>query len=81
LKDNLISLGTLESLGYRYLVEGGVLKVSKGALVLMKGMRCGSVYILQGSSVTGSAASTTPHPISISLDCGILIWATLVRKT
>jgi len=34
LKRNLISLGTLESHGCRYLAEGGVLKVSKGALVL-----------------------------------------------
>lgn len=36
LKGNLISLGTLESLGYRFSAEGGVLKVSRGALVLMK---------------------------------------------
>jgi len=35
LKRNLISLGTLESHGCRYLAEGGVLKVSKGDLVLL----------------------------------------------
>ena len=39
LKCNLISLGTLESNGYKYSAEGGVLKISKGALVLMKGDR------------------------------------------
>ena len=33
LKRNLISLGTLESLGCKYSFEGGVQKVSKGALV------------------------------------------------
>ena len=40
LKRNLISLGTLESLGCKYLAEGGVLKVSKGALVLLKTSIC-----------------------------------------
>ena len=61
LKRNLISLGTLESNGCRYAAEGGVLKVSKGALVLMKGSRHGSLYILQGSTVTGSVAVTSTH--------------------
>ena len=36
LKRNFISLGTIESLGCKYTVEGGVLKVSKCVLVLMK---------------------------------------------
>ena len=58
LKRNYISLGTLESNGCKYSTEGGVLKISKGALVLMKGEICGSLYILQGSIVTDSAAVT-----------------------
>jgi len=37
LKKNLISLGTLDSNGYKFLVEGEVLRVSKGSLVVMKG--------------------------------------------
>ena len=37
LKRNLISLSTLEAIGYKYTGEGGVLKISKGALVVMKG--------------------------------------------
>ncbi|XP_074297851.1 putative mitochondrial protein AtMg00300 [Silene latifolia] len=56
LKRNLISLGILESLGCKYSAEGGVLKVSKGALVLLKANRSGSLYVLQGSTITGSAA-------------------------
>ena len=36
LKRNLISLSTLDSKGYKYTGEGGVLKVSKGVLVVMK---------------------------------------------
>ncbi|PHT40240.1 Retrovirus-related Pol polyprotein from transposon TNT 1-94 [Capsicum baccatum] len=54
LKRNLISLGTLESQGCRYSAEGGVLKVSKGAFVLLKAIRSGSLYLLQGSTVIGS---------------------------
>ena len=37
LKRNLISLSTLDSKGYKYTSEGGVLKISKGALAVMKG--------------------------------------------
>jgi len=36
--------------------KGGVLKVSKGALVLMKANRSGSLYVLQGSTITGSTS-------------------------
>ena len=56
LKRNLISLGTLESLGCKYTIEGRVLKVFKGALVLMKANRSGSLYVLQGSIITSSTA-------------------------
>jgi hypothetical protein len=34
---NLISLGTLDSNSYVYKSEGGVMKVTKGAMVVMKG--------------------------------------------
>jgi len=60
LKYNLISSGTLESNRCKYSAEGGVLKISKGVLVLIKGVRRGSLYIIRGSTVIGSAAVTTP---------------------
>jgi len=56
---NLISLGTHEANGCRYSADNGVLKVMKGAMVLMKGLRQGSVYFLQGTFITGSAAVCT----------------------
>ncbi|KAG8481838.1 hypothetical protein CXB51_027155 [Gossypium anomalum] len=57
LKRNLISLSTLNSKGYRYTAESGVLKISKGSLVVMKGQRkITKLYVLQGSIVTGDAA-------------------------
>ena len=55
LRRNLISLGTLESHGCKYTGEGGVLKVSRGSLVLLKANRIGSLYVLQGATVAGSA--------------------------
>ena len=56
LKKNLISLGTLNSSGYKFLAEGRVLRVSKGSLVMMKGKKENTLYILQGSTVIGDAA-------------------------
>ncbi len=52
----MISLGTLDSLDYEYRGKCGVLKVSKGALVVMKGVKCNSLYIMQGSTITGTSA-------------------------
>jgi len=42
----LISLGTLETNGCRIIMENDVLEVTKGAMVVMKGLRQGSLYIL-----------------------------------
>jgi len=46
LKKNLISLGTLDSNGYKFSAEGGVFRVSKGSLVVMKGKKMNTLYIL-----------------------------------
>ena len=60
LKRNLISLSTLDSKGYKYTGEGGVLKISRGSLVVMKGHKqAANLYVLQGSVVTGDAAVTS----------------------
>ncbi|KAG8478014.1 hypothetical protein CXB51_027814 [Gossypium anomalum] len=57
LKRSLISLSTLDSKGYRYTAESGVLKISKGSLVVMKWQRkIAKLYVLQGSTVTGDVA-------------------------
>ena len=48
LKKNLISLSTLIEKGYKYTGEGGVLKISKGSLVVMKGhQKIPMLYVLQ----------------------------------
>ena len=56
---NLISLSTLEANGCTYSVENGVLKMMKVAMVLMKGLMQGSLYILHGTTVTDSVAVCT----------------------
>ena len=53
LKRNLISLGMLDLNGYTYREEGGVIKVLKGSLVIMKGVKENDLYTLPGSSTIG----------------------------
>ena len=61
LKKNLISLSTLDAIGYRYSSEGGVLKVSKGTLVVLKGQLLHDIYTLMGiTCISEVAAATTP---------------------
>ncbi|KAG8474612.1 hypothetical protein CXB51_031249 [Gossypium anomalum] len=72
LKRNLISLRTLDSKGYRYTDESGVLKISKGSPIVMKGQRkTVKLYVLQGSTVTGDAAVASS---SLSDDDITKIW-------
>ncbi|GJW65930.1 retrovirus-related pol polyprotein from transposon TNT 1-94 [Tanacetum coccineum] len=59
LKRNLISLSTLEANGCKYSGEGGVMKIFKGVLVLMKAIQSGGLYVLQGTVVYGNAGVAT----------------------
>ena len=43
-KKNLISIGALKALGYRVPVRGGVLKITRGSMVMMKGVRRNNLY-------------------------------------
>ena len=51
LKKNLISLGTLESQGCKFYSENNILKVTRGALVMMKAPRKGLLYLLEGKTM------------------------------
>ncbi|KAE8725588.1 hypothetical protein F3Y22_tig00008386pilonHSYRG00069 [Hibiscus syriacus] len=53
LKKNLISLGALESKGSVVTMRDGVLKVTYGVLVMMKGIRKNNLYYYQGSKIIG----------------------------
>jgi hypothetical protein len=43
-RKNLISLGVLYSCGYKYTIQGGVLKPSKSILVVMNAKRIENIY-------------------------------------
>ena len=44
-ENNLILLGTLDSNGYGYKSEGGIMKVTKGAMVVMRGRKVQKISI------------------------------------
>jgi hypothetical protein len=49
---NLISLSTLDNMWYKYFASSGVLKVSKGSLVVMKGViKSTNLYVLSGDTI------------------------------
>ena len=59
LKKNLISLGTLDSLGYGYSAKNGVMKITKCAMVITKGNKIENLYKLLGNTVIGGVAMST----------------------
>jgi len=59
LKRSLISWGTLDSKGCRYLSQRGVLNVSKGVMVVPKGEMSKGLYMLVGKVQTGEDAGGT----------------------
>jgi hypothetical protein len=62
---NLISLSTLDNLGYKYFASGGVLKVSKGSLIVMKGvMKYANLYILSGDTIIGTGAISSTATVT-----------------
>ena len=57
-KKNLISVGTLEALGHGVSIRDGVLKMTRGSMVVLKGVRRNNLYYLMGSTVTGRVATS-----------------------
>ncbi|KAJ4717199.1 Retrovirus-related Pol polyprotein from transposon TNT 1-94 [Melia azedarach] len=53
---NLISLSMLDNKGFSFQGEGGVLHVCKGSNVVLKGVKRGTLYFLQGSTLLSSVA-------------------------
>ena len=51
LRKSLIVLGQLDSLGCKITIESDSLRVSMGALMVMKGARTHGIYFLQGVTV------------------------------
>jgi hypothetical protein len=57
---NLILLSTLDLKGYKYSALGGVLKVSKGSLIIMKSdMKVANLYVIRGDTITGTVTAVS----------------------
>ena len=59
LKKNLILLGTLDKNGCRIACQVRVMKVIRGSLVVMKGKMNGSLYAIEGSTISSSVNVST----------------------
>ncbi|KAK2995032.1 hypothetical protein RJ640_021189 [Escallonia rubra] len=59
LKNNLISLGTLDFIDCSISIKCGVMKVSKGVMVIMKGQKTENLYKLIGNTVINGASVST----------------------
>ncbi|XP_019240442.1 PREDICTED: uncharacterized protein LOC109220424 [Nicotiana attenuata] len=60
LKKNLISVGALESKGFKIIAENGVMRVCSGALVVMKAnWKNNNMYRYRGSTVIGTTIVTS----------------------
>ena len=60
---NLVSLGALESKGFKVTLVDGDLKVSKGALTLLRGVRENNLYFLLDHSIGGGATTIGKKPL------------------
>ena len=60
LRKNLISLRVLDDLGYSYSSKDGIMRITKCALMVMKGHKVSTLYRLIGNTVVGRVAVTTP---------------------
>ena len=58
LNNSLISVGVLKTLGLLVSIRDGVLKMTKGSMVVMKGVRRNNLYYLKGSIVTGQVETS-----------------------
>nr|GFB63991.1 retrovirus-related Pol polyprotein from transposon TNT 1-94 [Tanacetum cinerariifolium]GFB64062.1 retrovirus-related Pol polyprotein from transposon TNT 1-94 [Tanacetum cinerariifolium] len=67
-KRNLISLSTLEANGCKYSGEDGVMKVFMGALVLMKAIQSGGLYVLQGEKGMKNLANRGLIKVSCNME-------------
>jgi hypothetical protein len=69
---NLISLSTLYGKGYIYFNGDGVLKVSKGSLIVMKGeLKSLNLYYLHDTTITSHATIISSSSNSDATNLGI----------
>ena len=58
---NLISIGALDEFGFVSRFEDEMIKISRGYLVIMRGLKQNSLYVLQSSTITREAVVAIPN--------------------
>ena len=76
LKRNLISVGALKTLGREVSIKDGVLKMTKGSMVTLNGVRRNNLYYLKGTIVIGHVATSTD-----TNDDSTMLWHMRFRHT
>ena len=59
LKRNLIFVGALKTLVLELSIKDGILKMTKGSMVILKGVRQNNLYYFKDSTVKGQVATST----------------------
>ena len=61
LRKNLISLGVLDTNGYKTFIQGGVMKIYKGILLVMKAKKVGNLFQLEGRTESDHASTVSEN--------------------
>ena len=67
LRKNLISLGALDTNGYKTVIQGGVMKIYKGILLVMKAKKVGNLFQLEGRTGSDHVSVSEQDSSSIRL--------------
>jgi hypothetical protein len=62
---NLISISKMEDAGVKTIFENGTCRMVRGAMVLMKGVRFGTLYKMLGSTISDGCNSSIFHDIGV----------------
>ena len=53
MKMNRISVGALKILNLELFIKDGVLKITRGSMVILKGAQCNNLYYMKGARLQG----------------------------
>ncbi|VFQ82663.1 unnamed protein product [Cuscuta campestris] len=65
---NLISLTRLDSKGFSFEGKGGVMSVNKDSKVVLKGIKHGTLYLLQGSVIVASEIHRGDESLNVEVE-------------
>src|ERR1700733_13709640 len=64
LRKKLISLGALDTDGYKTVIQGGVMKIYKGILLVMKAKKVGNLFQLEGRTESDHVSTVSENDSS-----------------